>query len=307
MPESKLEQRLAQGDVIILDGGMGAELKGRGLEWRYRELWATNALLFEPDMVRTLHQEYIEAGARVITVNSYGAYRLKLETAGLGDRTVELNRLAVTLAQEARDNVKPDHQVWIAGSLSHLSGFGPLSSVPTFDPKAIDAADTARREYGEQAEALAEAGVDLIIAESIPGPFEARLAAEAAAGTGVPTWAAISTTSDGRARSGETMSQVAEELKGVGVSAILVFHSSVENCDTGLRELQKVFPGATGVYVESGGWERYHLGFSNVISPIDYLEHCCRWVGMGAQIIGGCCGIGPNHIEVLSANLPSRV
>ena len=114
MPELKLPQR-----TILLDGGMGRELRFRGVEVP-DTIWSANALMAAPDVVHQIHLDYIDAGADVITTNTYGVIRDDLAQIGLEDRFSELNRLACELANDAR-NVS-ERPVWVAGSLPPLRG-----------------------------------------------------------------------------------------------------------------------------------------------------------------------------------------
>ncbi|MEE9199560.1 MAG: homocysteine S-methyltransferase family protein, partial [Dehalococcoidia bacterium] len=260
-----MKERLEQGQVVILDGGIGAELSRRGVEWRYPELWSANGLLLSPDTVRTLHQDYILAGAEVITTNTYNTHRVNLERVGIGDRTGELNRLAVHLAQEARDNAGGDREVLIAGAMAqlHHSRPGDLPSV-----------ETARSVYREQAEALAEAGVDLFLIESLYQVFDARYGAEAAAATGLPTWVGIRCGSDGKVVSGENLSELTESLAGMGVSAILIHHTDVQDSAAALSDLQQAYSGTTGIYPDTGQFRRPVWDATDAISPPNFLEYC---------------------------------
>ena len=102
MSVSRLEQRLAGGDVVILDGATGTELERRGVPMD-GQAWSATANLTHPDVVRSVHEDYIRAGADVIITNTFATARSLLDAAGLGERVVEVNRRAVELAREARD------------------------------------------------------------------------------------------------------------------------------------------------------------------------------------------------------------
>jgi hypothetical protein len=112
----ELSRRLADGEVVVLDGGMGTELQARGVPMD-DEAWSGVANLTHDHIVQEIHEDYIRAGADVIIANTYAAARLPLERAGYGDRVVEANRRAVRAAREARDRVA-DRPVAIAGSMS---------------------------------------------------------------------------------------------------------------------------------------------------------------------------------------------
>ena len=117
-----LDQRLAQGDVIILDGAMATQLERKGLS-NASQAWSALANLDHPNVVREVHEDYIEVGADVITTNTFPTSRLALEMVGLEDRTREFNARAVELAKEARDRAAKRRDVTIAGSLAHFWGW----------------------------------------------------------------------------------------------------------------------------------------------------------------------------------------
>ena len=150
-----VQERLDRGEVLILDGAMGTELERRGVPMN-DVAWDAAALATHPDLVREVHEDYIKAGADVIITNTFATARHVLEPAGMGGQFRELNNQAVTLAKEARENVA-DGSVFIAGSISTMSAHDDHS----YEPRA----EKARDNYQEQAEVLAESGVDVIALE----------------------------------------------------------------------------------------------------------------------------------------------
>ena len=121
-----LESRLKTGAVIIMDGGTGTEIRRRGTPTGERA-WSAEPMPDHPDLIREIHEDYIRAGAEIIITNTFSTGRHKLEEAGMADRTVELNRLGVKLAQEARDRATSDRPVLIAGSMSTMTPWGEPS------------------------------------------------------------------------------------------------------------------------------------------------------------------------------------
>src|SRR5262245_53687633 len=151
-----LFDRIARGDVIILDGAMGTELQRRGVPMD-RVAWSAMALETHPDVIRTIHEDYVRAGADIIITNSFGSSRHVLEAAVLGNMVAALNRRAVELAKEARERAGAGRDVAIAGSISSWIAEGEARNAP--------AAAAARASYSEQADLLAAAGVDLLMLE----------------------------------------------------------------------------------------------------------------------------------------------
>jgi methionine synthase I (cobalamin-dependent) len=157
---NELRDRLASGELLILDGAIGSELQTMHVPMD-GAAWCAVALHTHPATVRQLHEDYIRAGADVITTNTYSSARHNLEEAGLGERTRELNIRAVALAKEARENAAGRRRVYIAGALSNFGAFPGTVGRPA-PPTA-----QLRSAYNEQARLLAEGGADLLALEMV--------------------------------------------------------------------------------------------------------------------------------------------
>lgn len=300
-PFPDLHAQLDQGKVIILDGATGTELQRRGVPM-HGFAWSAAALDTHPETVRTLHEDYIRAGADVIITNSFSTARHVLEPAGLGDRVQALNQRAVALAQAARENAAHGRPVAVAGSISSFRA-------------DVTPAEQLEANYREQAELLAKAGVDLIALEMMPRVELAAPAIRAALATGLPTWVGFSCrmAEDGMVQLFDR-SPFAVELKQtlalledlpLGSAAVTVMHTLTQDIAPALEIVRQHWSGSIGAYAHSGEWIDPDWQFVNMISPADYLSVAQRWVEMGAQIIGGCCGIGPEYIRLLKERLPS--
>ena len=157
-----LDEKLAAGDVIVLDGAIGSEIDRLGGKMDLAA-WCGVANVTHPDTVRRVHESYLEAGADVITANTFATCRHVLEAAGYGDETVAINRRAVELAREALETVAPDRPVAIAGSMSNNVAWLPGTVGP--DPAYEPTPDREAANYREMADTLAEAGCDLLVME----------------------------------------------------------------------------------------------------------------------------------------------
>ena len=177
-----LEQRIEDGELIILDGATGTELEKRGVPMD-DAAWCAAALATHPDVVRNVHEDYIRAGADVVITNTFPAAKHVLEEAGLGERFRELNARAAELALEARESAGREG-VYVAGSISTF----PARLDNDYDPGERK----ARSNYLEQAEVLADSGVDLIALEMMRDLEQSVYAVEAAAETGLPIWVGFS-------------------------------------------------------------------------------------------------------------------
>lgn len=297
-----LEQRIEDGEVIILDGATGTELEKRGVPMD-EAAWCAAALATHPEVVRSVHEDYILAGADVIITNTFPAAKHVLEEAGLGVRFRELNARAVELAREARENVAGD-EVYIAGSISTF----PARLVHGYNPGE----QTARANYREQAEVLAESGVDLIALEMMRDLEQSVYAVEAARETGLPVWIGFSCKRPGDGTivlwdGHDTLSEAVAELSPRGVSLISVMHTLVQDMVPALREVAKRWDGPIGAYPHSGKFIMPNWQFVDMISPEGFAEEARGWVEQGVRVVGGCCGIGPEHIRMLKERLPARV
>jgi S-methylmethionine-dependent homocysteine/selenocysteine methylase len=301
-----MSQRLATGAVVVLDGGMGTEMEARGVAMD-NGAWCAIANLEHYDTVRAAHEDFIRAGAEVIITNTFAAGRFALEAAGCGDRFEEANRRAVEAALQARERTGRDSVV-IAGSMSRFGlpwGDPPWSlNDPPRTQEEIAAA------YGAQARFLAEAGVDLIVLEMIdPGWLPA---VQAAADTGLPVWlalAGVKLDEGGRPvrwPDGQSLEEELPTLIHPSVTAVTVLHSDFDASRAALQVIPRFWSGPFGAYPHFGGWKRPNWVFRD-ISPEQFATEMVCCVELGAQIVGGCCGIRPDHIRALSERVSARV
>jgi S-methylmethionine-dependent homocysteine/selenocysteine methylase len=293
--------RLADG-LILLDGGMGQELINRNASGQ-GVLWSAKALFDNPAAVQAVHEDYIRAGADVITTNSYACIRNNFEPEGLLDRLGVMNQLAAMLARQAMDKV--GKQVLIAGSMGPQNG--------SYRPDLVGSYDETYLLYREQAEFLAPL-VDLFICETLSSIKEARAAVAAAHSTGKPVWLSWSIEDSGEAklRSGEPIRAAWDDIAGTGVSAILLNCSPPEAISKVLPELVSMSDIPVGAYANAftpipEKWD-FH-GDESIppsrtdVTPDAYADHAANWLKAGARIVGGCCEVGPEHIKQINRTL----
>jgi S-methylmethionine-dependent homocysteine/selenocysteine methylase len=283
---------------LLLDGGLGRELRFRGVEI-LDAIWSANGLLTAPEIVRQVHQDYIAAGADVITTNTYGVIRSGLARLDIEDRFAELNTLACDLARQARQ--AEGRPVLIAGSLPPLRG--------SYRPDLVGPFEEIAPLYQEQAALLAP-HVDLFLCETMSSAAEGRAAAWAACQTGLPVWVAWTLHEDqsGRLRSGETIAQAAAELQDLPVSGFLANCCSPESISVALPQLLATGGRWVGGYANSfqpiaEDWvidgEKESDGTLPLradLDPASYAQHAAAWLEAGATVVGGCCGTRPAHI-----------
>ena len=274
--------------LTILDGAMGTELTRRGID-THLPLWSAKALLDAPEVVAQIHADYVAAGAQVLTTNTFRTNRRTLDRVGLGSRMRDLNHSAVQLARAA---CTPG--VRVAGSLAPVEDCYTPTLVPS--EAELDA------EHRELATYLAEAGCDLLLVETMNMIREAVAAARAAAATGLPVWVSFTLNKHNLLISGESLGAAVRAVLPFQPQAILVNCIPVAQVSGALRELHAVTPASIniGAYANVGhvddevGWTLTHA-----VSPLNYANAAREWCAIGASIIGGCCGTGPEHIRAI--------
>jgi S-methylmethionine-dependent homocysteine/selenocysteine methylase len=307
---AEITRRLADGDLVIIDGGTGTQLQAEGVPMD-DEAWSGRANLEQPEMVQRVHEAYIRAGAEVIITNTFATSRAALEPAGLGSRVAEANRNAVAAALRAREAAAGERPVAVAGSMS------PFCLVAMHSRKAVgaSAADPfpSLADFREQAGLLVEGGVDLIALELMEAADYGRAALQAAAETGLPVWLGFSPVrlEDGTLGSapvlgeGDSFAELVSKLADPALAAITVMHAKPDVIVEAMDIIAARFAGPIGVYAESGSWAAPNWVFDG-LTPDQYLQEALAWAGHGAQLIGGCCGIGPEHIKLLADRLPRQ-
>ena len=298
--EKSWRQQLEADQIVLIDGATGTELQRRGVPMD-EIAWSGAAVLSHPDAVRETHEDYIRAGARVITTNTFGSTRQMLEPAGYGDQVETVHRGAVKLAMQARDNVA-EPGVAIAGSIS--------TEPPGFDRDAFLSPEKELEAYREAAGLLADAGVDLIALEMIVEMNHAARAIQAALETNLPVWLGVGCK---KTRNGKIVSfdhtdlelvTVLDALIPMGPTVVNIMHSEIGAIPEAIEMVRERWSGPLGVYPESGYFTQPHWNFVDVISPADLVTEALGWVAAGVRLLGGCCGTSPDHIKALQGAMP---
>ena len=286
----KLQSRLEAGETVLMDGGMGSELGRRGMT--NPTTWSGGPMLTHPELVRKIHQEYIEAGAEIIITNTFSTGRDVLGMVGLEDKIAQANRQGIEAAVQARANTGTDDSVVIAASVSTMA---PKShaDVPVPYEKALE---TYREQLGE----LAKGGPDVAVGEMLVRISDTLAVIDAAEELGLPVWIGLSLVQDGdelylgiQDRHGdETLQDAMDSIKDRDIATVFVMHTLVDDTAPGLEIVKKSWSGTFGAYS--------HFARSSPLDPQQYLKYAKGWSEQGALIIGGCCGTRPDHIKVLS-------
>lgn len=298
------------GTIRILDGGMSRELLRLGAELRQPE-WSALALMEAPDIVRQVHAEFIEAGAQVITTNSYALVPFHIGEARFREQGPALIDLAGRLARQAADE-GADREVLVAGSLPPIFG--------SYEPERFDPARV--QDYlGVLVTGLAP-HVDVWLGETLSLIAEAQAVRDAVAATGKPYWISFTLADEAgaeneepRLRSGESVADAASWAAGSGAAALLfncsrpeVMAAAIGVARSILQQRQATLE--IGVYGnafeeqegDGAANETLHATREDLTTAA-YCRFACEWADAGATLIGGCCGIGARHIHALAGAL----
>lgn len=292
-----LTSKLSRGEIVLLDGGMGTEIKRRGIAAGSSEL-SVAAMLDSPDAIREIHEDFIRSGAEVVITNTYICNAGKLNRIGWDDSgMVKINEMAARAALDARAAF-PERDVVVAGSL------GPLSQ--SYNPDAVHPYEKCLADYRQQARILARAGVDVILVETCTKIHEAVAGVTAAIELGMPAWAGFVVDAHGRVKSGESILDAQVAVKEAGASVMFINCSQVPEVTAAFERLHGNEEMPLGAYAQGAVYEGRGWDFEESMSPDRYLQHAREWVRLGASAIGGCCGTTPEHVEAL-ANAGSRL
>lgn len=286
--------RLKSGEVIVADGAMGTMLLESGMP---TGLSPEGLLLEAPDKVQEVHRAYVDAGAELILTCTFGGTRTRLARRGLEDQITEINRRAVAMAREAAAGDK----AFVAGDIGPLGEFlAPLGKV-TFE-QAVEI-------FAEQAQLLAEYGVDVLYIETMSNANELIAAVEGAKQVGgdIPIFATLSFDSHGKTNMGVSPERAAQILVERGVAAMGAnCGAALEMTREAVARMGEVVPG-TPLIAKPNAGKPQMVGREVVYdaSPEDMAHYALRFVAAGARIVGGCCGSTPEHIAAISRAIKS--
>ena len=299
MSYSFVKQKLDQGKIIILDGGIGAELEKNGANMD-KDLWCGKCSVDNPELVKKVHENYINAGADVITTNTYGTTPISMKHYGYDNLIEEYNKKSVQIAKDASKN----KNVAVAGSVSTFGSFyklGLKAMIPGFK---------------EQIKILSEEGVDLIILEAMSSQADiVETIIECSSNINLPVWLSISCvmedknkkvmlgyndTVDSDTHIYESFEVAIKNFSKLHKGPILIAHSDINVTGHAVKTAKNNFNGVLGVYPNRGYYEKPHWKFVDNMSPEDYLNEARSWVENGVKIIGGCCGVGVEEIKAIS-------
>jgi len=286
---NRLAALLGPARPVLLDGGMGTLLQDAGLEdGAPGELWN----LDNQDAVRAAHAAYAEAGARILTTNTFGGTRPRLDMHGLGDRLAEVNRNAARIARSVAD----ERGLLVAGDLGPTGELlAPLGTMTSEDATAL---------FAEQLAALVEGGIDLVLVETLSdlGEADAALAAARQVASDLPVIVTMSFDTNLRTMMGVRPADAVAHLAEAGADAVGA------NCGRGPGEMEviaaELAQARTGdllLVAQSNAGLPQVVGdhFEYDATPGELAAHAGRLAELGIDLVGGCCGSTPAHIAAV--------
>lgn len=290
---STFADRLAQETPILLDGATGTELERRGVDTS-SPIWSAIALIETPELVEQIHLDYANAGAEIITANTFRTQQRSLEKANLGHRAFALTRKALEIARSAL--LRAGKAGFVAGSIAPLED--------CYSPELVPSQEELLLEHTLIAENLALAGADLLLIETMNSIREAEAAAQAARQTQLPFGVSFVCDDDGRLLSGESLVEAAQLVERYGPSFLGVNCIPAGTLDKALGQLKEATQLPIAAYGNIGHTDEYVAWqHTEDLAPDQYLRYCRNWLLSGVQMIGACCGSSPAHLAALSTSL----
>ncbi|UCD74054.1 MAG: homocysteine S-methyltransferase family protein [Phycisphaerales bacterium] len=292
----------ACGSILLLDGATGTELGRRGVEISL-PLWSARAILDAPEVLEQIHADYLDVGCEAITTNTFRTHRRSLAKGGLGDRARELTERAVRIAQRARDKRNPKALV--------LGSVAPLEDCyrPDLVPSPAECAD----EHREMIAQLLDAGVDLLLLETMNSQRESMAAVQQARELAPGKWMVSFCTKPegppGVMLRGTPLTDVLPTLGdayAVGVNCVVGAAMEAH-----VRLLRALLPdnvrisayGNSGEYSTEDRCTGGEPAEFDSADPQTYAEYAQVWAAAGASIIGGCCGTTPETMKAVADRL----
>lgn len=269
---------------LVLDGATGTEIDRRGIPTTL-PLWSAGALETHPEVVRQIHADYIQAGADIITTNTFRTHARSVRNS---QRARQLTQTAVRVAQEAAADAP--RKVWVAGSIAPLED--------CYSPQLTPAMGYCLREHMEMAQNLQ--GVDFFLIETMNTLHEAAAAAQVAQHTDTPFVVSYVLNDAFDLFSGEPLAAAIDAVLPFAPAAILINCIPTRHLSAALAKLRDLTDLPIGAYGNMGtpddvvGWAAEHD-----LSPEIYCQHATDWLAHDVKIIGSCCGSTPAHTAAI--------
>jgi 5-methyltetrahydrofolate--homocysteine methyltransferase len=286
---NKFLERLQSGEILVADGATGTNLHKMGLK---PGTPPEDLVIDQPDLILGLEKAFVQAGSDLILTCTFGGTRLRMKDSKYVERTPEVNTRAAELARQA---ASAGGDVLVAGSIGPtgllMKPYGPLT------------VEEATATFSEQAKALAEGGVDLLVIETMFAFEEADAAfAGARAVCDLPIVVSFSYDRGVRTMMGVKPADMFERYREMGAVAIGA------NCGTTLENMETIQTEYTGVEAGFPLWAKPNAGLPRMdgettvfdVTPEQMAEYAQKYVALGARVVGGCCGNTPEHIAAIA-------
>ena len=269
-----------------------------------KDLWCGKCSVDNPDKLLKVHENYINAGVDVITTNTYATTPISMKEYGYENLTNELNKKSVEIAKQAVNN--SDREIAVAGSVSTSGSWDKLEQ------------SQLKPGFTKHLKILSDTGVDLIILEAMTAKNSTvETIIECSLQINLPIWLSISCAlnkddeklmhgyqeniDNSKAKFYDDFAKSIQQFSSVHKGPILVAHSDIKVTKNAVKTIKENHKGIIGAYPNNGYFEKPKWKLVENISPTDYLNEAKSWVSNGAQIIGGCCGVGPDLIKAISS------
>lgn len=299
-------------EIALLDGGLGQEINSRSSADTSHPAWSVKVMHDEPEIVVDVHKAFMLAGAKTLTLNNYAATATRLKRDGLYELFEQTHQQAIDLMMQAVEQSGLDrNSINIAGCLPPIGGSYDASFAPGYSD--------CYEEYNRLI-ALQKDGVDLFLIETMSNIAESCAAIDALVGAGEPVYIGLTLSdTDLRAerepalRSGERLVDALEQFSSRAVEAVMINCCYPETVAHAIPVLQQAglrwgayANGFTAIDALTPGSTVDNLQAREDLEPEIYASHVFDWIDAGATIVGGCCEIGPHHIEVLHQMLTDK-
>jgi homocysteine S-methyltransferase len=278
--------RLRGEKPLLLDGATGTEITRRGIETSL-PLWSAGALDTHPQVVQQIHEDYLRAGADIITTNTFRTHARNVRSSSEARR---LTLKAVELARNAIESV--GRSAFVAGSVAPLED--------CYSPHLTPHEGYCRREHGEMVQNLADGGVDLCLIETMNTVHEAAAAARVASTLEIPFVVSFVLDEHDNLLSGESLASAVDAITPMNPAALMVNCIPSVHISNALGKLRALTDLPIGAYGNMGtpddvsGW-----AFSDHIEPEAYCDLAADWFRFDVRIVGSCCGSSPEHTAAL--------
>lgn len=287
---NKFLERLHSGEILVADGATGSNLQKMGLKPGKPP---EDLIIDDPDILYRLANSFVEAGSDIVLTCTFGGTRMRMKDSKYQDRTPEVNIRAAEIARKAASN-RTD--VLVAGSM------GPVGAL--LEPYGPLKAEDVRATFAEQAKALADGGVDLLLIETMFSFEETTAAFEGAkSATDLPIVVSFSYDRGTRSMMGVKPKDVIKRYSEMGATVIGA------NCGTTLENMELVVKEYAGTVPNFPLWVKPNAGVPHMdieteqgvydMGPEDMAAYSKKYVELGAKIVGGCCGNTPEHVAAI--------